>query len=118
MLTTILTRRARLAAVSRAFRLFCGSHATCMRRRTELAVPFESWDVYSRGAARWVAWHAATLRAVHIGFEVCQRSSYRACLLHPETLCSPPVQMHKRNEVCPPAAALTCITSVLARFCV
>jgi len=62
--------RARLASVNRAFKQFCDGHAARLRQHTELLVPFESWDAYSRGAVRWVAWHAVALRAVHLRFEV------------------------------------------------
>jgi len=63
-------RRARLACVNRALRRFYAAHATRTRQSTKLVVPFERWEAYVRGAGRWLAWHAVTLQAVRLSFEV------------------------------------------------
>ncbi len=72
-----LVRRARLACVNRAFRWFCARHAARLRQHTEVSVPFRGWERYVRGASRWLAWHAMTLRTVRVRFEVCP--SFPAC---------------------------------------
>ena len=68
--------RARLACVDRAFRRACAAHATtCLRRRTELVVPFIAWERYVAGAERCLAKHAAALRPVHVHFKVLRREA-------------------------------------------
>ncbi len=73
-------RRARLASVSRAFRRFCDVRANRMRQHAELVVPFVGWEPYVRGISRWLAWHANTLRTVHLRIEVCSSSPRRPWL--------------------------------------
>jgi len=76
-----LVRRARLACVSRAFRRFCAQHSTTrLRQHTVVAVPLRGWEPYVRGVSRWLAWHARTLRTVHVDFEV-RLSSLACCSL-------------------------------------
>jgi len=68
--------RARLACVDRAFRRACAAHATtCLRRDTQLVVPWNGWERYVGGVERCLAQHAAALRTVHVHFEVPRRYS-------------------------------------------
>ena len=67
----MVLRRGRLACVSRAFRQFCTKHGT------RLVVPIEGWEDYLEGVGRGrlLPYHAATLRAAYVRFEV-----RRACV--------------------------------------
>ena len=56
-----------------------------MRQHTSVVVPFRRCEAYVEGVSRWLAWHAAALRTVHIRIEVRSsmlgRRSMQLCAL-------------------------------------